>query len=57
MTSSLVSIAKTRPHELPFDAWWFGIAAITTFLILLAILWSFRNVAAKYGQTQSEKHR
>ena len=54
MTSSLVSIAKTRPHELPFDAWWFGIAAITTFLILLAILWSFRNVAAKYGQTQSE---
>ena len=53
MTSSLVSlhaasdVPPLHEHELPMPHIFYGVIAICVFLALLAILWSFRNVATK----------
>ncbi|TWP34405.1 hypothetical protein [Leekyejoonella antrihumi] len=60
MTSSLVSLNATAPvpplHEnaLPMPHIFYGIIAICVFLALLAILWSFRNVASKTRPTRPQ---
>ncbi|AKU16502.1 hypothetical protein [Luteipulveratus mongoliensis] len=55
MTSSLISFAAAEgehaERELPMPPIGYGLCAIGFFLILLAILWSFRNTAAKLGAT------
>ncbi len=53
MKSSLVSFAaddsvpELREHELPMAHLAYGIIAFSVFLLLLGILWSFRNTAGK----------
>lgn len=50
MTSLLLQSAENGGHhvvnELPFPAVWFGVIALTAFLALLGLLWSFRNTLA-----------
>jgi len=52
MTSSLVkfapdsSVPKLEENHLPMPHWTYGIIAFCVFLLLLGILWTFRNTAA-----------
>jgi hypothetical protein len=44
-------MAATATEELrllPMPAWAFGAIALASFMVLLGVLWSFRNTAAKY---------
>ncbi|MDF8263328.1 hypothetical protein [Luteipulveratus flavus] len=55
MSSSLISFASAEAEhgrELPMPPIGYGLIAIGFFLVLLAILWSFRNTAAKLGETE-----
>ncbi|MDE9367607.1 hypothetical protein PZ938_18480 [Luteipulveratus sp. YIM 133132] len=55
MSSSLISFASAETEhgrELPMPPIGYGLIAIGFFLVLLAILWSFRNTAAKLGETE-----
>jgi len=45
---SLTSTVATVAVQLPMPAWVFGAASLGAFLMLLGVLWSFRNTAAKY---------
>ncbi len=49
MTSTLVRfVTEEGAHnELPMPAWVFGVIAMTAFVALLGVLWSFRGTAAK----------
>lgn len=52
MTSSLVkyatdsSVPKLEENHLPMPHWMYGGIAFCVFLLLLGILWTFRNTAA-----------
>lgn len=52
MTSSLVQFAadsavpKLEEHHLPMPHWMYGGIAMLIFLLMLGILWTFRNTAA-----------
>lgn len=52
MTSSLIQIAadsavpKLEENHLPMPHWMYGGIAMLVFLLLLGILWTFRNTAA-----------
>lgn len=59
MTSSLISfVAEGEAHttrELPMPPIGYGLVAMGVFLALLAVLWSFRNTAAKLGDHPGRK--
>ena len=46
--ASLASAGTETVRELPLPAWSYGAIALTCFMALLGVLWSFRNTAAKY---------
>lgn len=51
LTSAVTSLATAETEtlrELPMPAWVFGVVAFGSFLLLLGVLWSFRNTASKY---------
>lgn len=54
MRSSLVQIAtdssvpELKEHHLPMPHWMYGGIAMLVFLLLLGILWTFRNTAAAH---------
>jgi len=51
LTPTVVSLAAARTEELrvlPMPAWAFGAIAFAAFMVLLGVLWSFRNTAAKH---------
>jgi hypothetical protein len=52
ITPSLVSFVKAEEvvRELPMAPWVYGALAFAGFLLLLAVLWSFRNTGAKMTQ-------
>ncbi len=52
ITPSLVSFvaAKEVVRELPMASWVYGALALAGFLLLLAVLWSFRNTGHKMTQ-------
>ena len=59
MTSTVATLAAKGTEELrvlPLPAWAFGVIAFSSFLLLLAVLWSFRNTAAKYDSPARAGH-
>ncbi|WP_446665568.1 hypothetical protein [Flexivirga sp. B27] len=54
MRSSLVQLAtdssvpKLEENHLPMPHWMYGALAMVIFLLLLGIVWSFRNAGAPY---------
>lgn len=56
MRSSLVQIAtdssvpKLEEHHLPMPHWMYGGIAMLVFLLLLGILWTFRNSGAPHRE-------
>ena len=51
MTSTVATLAAAATEDLrvlPIPAWAFGAIAFASFMVLLGVLWSFRNTAAKY---------
>jgi hypothetical protein len=51
MTSTVATLAAAATEELrvlPIPAWSYGAIAFGSFMVLLGVLWSFRNTAAKY---------
>jgi hypothetical protein len=50
LQAALVAAAENGEHhtELPVSPWFFGFGALGMFFVLLAITWTFRNVAHKH---------
>ena len=46
--ATLATAGTEKLRELPMPPWAFGAIAFATFLLLLGVLWSFRNTAARY---------
>jgi hypothetical protein len=46
--ASLVALAPEQTRILLLPAWVFGALAFAGFLLLLVVLWFFRNTATKY---------
>ena len=55
-TVATLATAETVVHELPMPPWAFGVIAFGCFLVLLGVLWSFRNTAAKYDKPDPGAH-
>jgi hypothetical protein len=54
LTPTLATLATAGTEslrELPMPPWAYGGVAFTSFLVLLGVLWSFRNTAAKHDTT------
>jgi hypothetical protein len=47
-TVATLAAAGTEGVELPGPTWAFGVTVFAGFMVLLGVLWSFRNTAAKY---------
>jgi hypothetical protein len=47
-TATSLATAETGGFTLPGPAWAFGVTAFGFFMVLLGLLWSFRNTAARY---------
>ena len=43
-------------RELPMPTWAYGAIALASFFALLAVLWCFRNTAAKYDKPAESGH-
>lgn len=60
MTSSLVQLAadssvpKLEENHLPMPHWMYGGIAMLVFLLLLGILWTFRNTASTHQESAGE---
>ena len=46
-------LAEEAGVQLPFPSWVFGLIAITTFLLLGFVTWSYRDVANRHDHKQS----
>ena len=49
-TFTTLAAAGTEGVELVAPTWVFGVSVFACFMVLLGVLWSFRNTAAKYDQ-------
>ena len=47
-TATSLATAQAEGFTLPGPAWAFGVTAFAFFMVLLGVLWSFRNTAARY---------
>jgi hypothetical protein len=47
-TVTTLATAGTEGVEIPGPTWAFGVTAFAFFMLLLGVLWCFRNTAAKY---------
>jgi hypothetical protein len=54
--AATLATAGTVTRELPMPPWVFGATAFASFLVLLGVLWSFRNTAAKYDTPVRVSH-
>jgi hypothetical protein len=58
-TSAVTTLATkgTEPvRELPMPPWAFGVVAFASFVVLLGVLWSFRNTAARHDRPAGAGH-
>lgn len=53
MLSILASEAVVSHTELPIPAFFYGVIAMTAFLALAGITWSYRNVANRHSHKTS----
>ena len=59
LTTTVTSLATAETEtlrELPMPAWVYGVIAFGSFLLLLGVLWSFRNTAARYDKPDPGAH-
>jgi len=54
--ATLATAGTEKLRELPMPPWVFGAIAFATFLLLLGVLWSFRNTAARYDASVRVDH-
>jgi hypothetical protein len=54
--ATLATAGTEKLRELPMPAWAFGAIALASFLVLLGVLWTFRNTAAKYDTPVRAEH-
>ena len=54
--AAALATAETVVRELPMPPWAFGVIAFGSFLVLLGVLWSFRNTAAKHDRPDPGAH-
>jgi hypothetical protein len=56
-TAATLAAAETaKVRELPMPPWAFAALAFAFFVVLLGVLWSFRNTAAKYDKPDTGSH-
>ncbi|MEY4410258.1 MAG: hypothetical protein RLZ99_731 [Actinomycetota bacterium] len=55
MLSILASEAVVHHNELPIPGFMFGVIAMTVFLALAGITWSYRNVANRHDHKSSSQ--
>ena len=46
--ATLATAGTAKLRELPMPPWAYGVLAFASLLLLLGVLWTFRNTAAKY---------
>jgi NADH:ubiquinone oxidoreductase subunit 6 (subunit J) len=51
-----LATAEEKLRQLPMAAWVYGVIAFACFVVLLGVLWSFRNTAAKYDKPDRGAH-
>jgi hypothetical protein len=59
LTSTVATLATAgtlKVRELPIPPWAYGATALASFLVLLGVLWTFRNTAAKYDSPLRVRH-
>jgi hypothetical protein len=54
--ATLASAGTEKLRELPMSPWAFGGIAFASFILLLGVLWSFRNTAAKHDTPARAGH-
>ncbi len=55
LTSTVATLANAGT-DLPLPPLAFGLIAFASFLVLLGVLWAFRNTAVKYDTPTSVRH-
>ena len=54
--ATLATAGTLTVRELPIPSWAYGAIAFASFLVLLGVLWTFRNTAAKYDTSARVRH-
>ena len=54
--ASLATHGTETLRELPMPAWAYGAIAFGCFVVLLGVLWSFRNTAARHDKPDPGAH-
>jgi hypothetical protein len=54
--ATLTSAGTLQVRVLPLPTWAYGVIAFASFLVLLGVLWTFRNTAAKYDTPVPVRH-
>jgi hypothetical protein len=54
--ATLVTAGTLQVRVLPLPTWAYGVIAFASFLVLLGVLWTFRNTAAKYDTPVRVRH-
>ena len=54
--AALATAGTEKVHALPMSPYAFGAIAFASFLLLLGVLWSFRNTAARYDTPITVRH-
>ena len=54
--ATLTAPGTLTVRELPMSSWAYGAIAFASFLVLLGVLWTFRNTAAKYDTPVRVRH-
>jgi hypothetical protein len=54
--ATLATAGALTVRELPMPSWAYGVVAFASFLVLLGVLWTFRNTAAKYDTPVRVRH-
>jgi len=54
--AALATAGTEKVHQLPMSPYAFGALAFASFLLLLGVLWSFRNTAVKYDTPIPVRH-
>jgi len=55
-TTALATAETEKLRELPMPPWAFGVIAFGCFVVLLGVLWSFRNTAARHDRPAGVGH-
>ena len=54
--TALATAGTASVRDMPMPPWAFGAIAFGCFIVLLGVLWSFRNTAARYDKPDPGAH-